>query len=208
MAPFGSIAINREALVNPNLVVDIPMTKLQKGANVVTLTKSDKSMAYFSLELNQYVNQLESSNGSVNIVRTYHRLETQPLEDGSMRFLPAKTPTDSFRAGDLVRVKVAFTVNKLQEYVLIEDPIPSGFRVTEREDPGLYEEWTWWYSRLQIFDDRVAVFVSNLEPGRHELEYTIRAETPGRATARATTAYPMYNPDARFVGVPAKVEIR
>jgi uncharacterized protein YfaS (alpha-2-macroglobulin family) len=80
--------------------------------------------------------------------------------------------------------------------MVLEDPIPSGFEVLERASDGARQwEWFFWYSGIDIRDDRVVYFMRNLPQGEHVIEYTLRAESIGKVTALPATLSSMYEPD-------------
>ncbi len=60
------------------------------------------------------------------------------------------------------------------EYVMMEDPIPSGFEVVEEPQQDYY-----WYCRKEVRDEKVAFFVSFWGERDMTVVYQLRAETPG-----------------------------
>ncbi|NJK44221.1 MAG: hypothetical protein HC933_07975 [Pleurocapsa sp. SU_196_0] len=91
---------------------------------------------------------------------------------------------------------------KEARYLLLSDAIPAGFKALETRTLPLqgqqyrgYWEWTWnyWFSGLDIRDDRVEVYAAQLE-GKQQIQYLLRAETPGKYTALPTEAFLMYEP--------------
>ena len=118
------------------------------------------------------------------------------LETGELRLLPSGNPLTSISAGEIVRSVVKITSSKEREYMMLEDPIPAGFEVLERSSDGI-ESWEWffWYTGLDIRDDRIVFFMRRLKAGESVIEYTLRAESPGRQTALPAVLSNMYDPD-------------
>ena len=96
------------------------------------------------------------------------------------RHLPAGLP---------VKVRVAVTVARAAEYVLIEIPIPGGCSYHERRDPRGPGEVHREYRR-----DRVALFCERLPVGTHVYEVEVLPRYPGRYTLNPARAEEMYFP--------------
>lgn len=205
---LASFSLTKQSLTDPALVLTVPMTDLQKGQNQLEIRKTGTGTVYFDTELTQHVAPPPMGISGLSVTRTYHKLEPQPLEDGSVRLLPSKTATTDFKPGDLLAVEVQVNSDRDREYMLLEDPIPAGFRVTEREDPGEYETWGWWFSRLLVYDDRVAVFARTVPKGTQVIRYIMRAESAGQAKVRPSVIYNMYSPLERAYGGELEVTVR
>jgi uncharacterized protein YfaS (alpha-2-macroglobulin family) len=100
----------------------------------------------------------------------------------------------AFKSGDVVRVVLKVKSGKAREFMMVEDPVPSNFRVTERDAPYEDEQWGWWWARTVILDDRVSFFARTLEAGEKEFSYVMRAEADGTASALPTRIGNMYDP--------------
>jgi uncharacterized protein YfaS (alpha-2-macroglobulin family) len=106
-----------------------------------------------------------------------------------------------------VRVRLTVTALRDTRFVIVTDPLPAGFEPDYRgEDPD--EEWREWYSALDVRDDRVAVFARNLTPGRHVIEYIVRAQRPGRYTALPARVECMYAPEVRAETAAQALEVK
>jgi uncharacterized protein YfaS (alpha-2-macroglobulin family) len=85
--------------------------------------------------------------------------------------------------------------------VLVEDAYPAGCEPTERgtsevESHDDHCEGEWW-DNTEVRDDRIAFFARRLGPGRHVIEYTLRAQTAGSYSALPAAMAPMYAPGLR-----------
>ncbi|MBA3725641.1 MAG: hypothetical protein H0W86_04100 [Armatimonadetes bacterium] len=196
--PFKSILVTPASAAN-NLKVDVPFTALRAGDNRIDIRITGQGNCYYSIESRQVVNTgklAQTLTGEdLRVERAYHRLQVRRLDDGTMRLLPSKDTIGEIDAGDLIRVILTINSDKEREFMMIEDPVPSGCEITERENPD--DAWERWWSRTDIRDDKIVFFARRLPPGVSTIEYTMRAELPGLARAMPTTLSNMYDPDVR-----------
>ncbi|MEQ1936502.1 MAG: hypothetical protein ABL962_21845, partial [Fimbriimonadaceae bacterium] len=204
----GRVVFTGDRTNSPSHVLTIPVSQLQPGANTFTIRRSDGGRAYYSAEMKSYTPTIPTSTNGLKITRTYHRMETRRLQDGTTKFASNETPSDHFEKGDLVEVRLILESTKDLEFMLIEDPIPASFRITDRESMPDSESWTWWWSNWQFYDDRAAVFADRLPVGKSVITYVMRAEMAGKAQANPTSAYNMYDPLNRSFSTPISVEVR
>jgi len=187
--------------LSPNLKIRIPLGELQPGENKIEFKRTGTDgLCYFGGELRQIETAEEllplRDTIGLSIVRNYYLLEPQRLENGSMELRPSRRSIDQARSGDLVRVELTINSTIDREFVMIEDPIPSGCRITEREyvDEWSDEHWANWWSQTIVRDDKAAFFMRDLPKGKQVLTYTMRAEQIGVGHALPTTISNMYDP--------------
>lgn len=211
-AVVGRVAISPATVTSPGRTIRVPLAELPKGENRLKLTKTGAGGAYYSMRLTQYLPETEArpSIEGFGVSRSYAILKPQRLEDGTMRLMPETRATTAFQKGDLVRVTLTINTKVEREFVIVEDPIPAGCRITERETPGLYEDWSWWFSKLLVYDDRYVAFARSIQPGdeAQTITYTMRAEFDGTFSAEPTVVYNMYDPGQFARSSKAAVEIR
>jgi hypothetical protein len=135
----------------------------------------------------------------------------------------APTPITAVTEGELVRVKLRVTVTALRNFLVVDDPLPSGLEAvdlslktaglppvpspaaadeatgTEAEATGWYYgswEYGWWtpWDHRELRDDRVVYVATTLWPGTYTMSYVARATTPGRFVRPPVHAEEMYNP--------------
>ncbi len=195
----------------PGLRVDVPIAQLATGENRLRFRASGGS-PYYSVELRQY--DVEPQLGRIiggsglKVERHYYRMEARQMSDGAMKLLPSDRPVSSVKSGDIVRCEITLRCKHAMQFVMVEDPLPSNFRVTDREDPGDDEPWSYWWCDLVIRDDRVSLFARYMEPGEHKLSYMMRAEDPGAANAMPTRAENMYRPEEVSSGDAFTLEVK
>lgn len=173
----------------------------------------DGGTAYFTANWRYKVNDDAVRNGvagkGLSVSREYYTLRPRRLADGKLRLLPSGSPVSSVAAGETVRVVVKIRSNRDREYMMLEDPLPSGFEVLERSSDGIDAwEWRFWYSGLDIRDDRIVYFMRHLSLGENVIEYTLRAESPGSVTALPAVVSNMYEPDDSASTKAHRIEVR
>lgn len=190
--------LNGKTVSDPDWTIEIPRRELGTGKVKIEIQKQGEGACYYSAELHTLDTAptllAESTDVDLKIDRKYYRLEARALENGTMKLLPSRLPVDSFKSGDLVRVELTITTKTPRRFLMIEEPTPSSCRVQEREQLGQYEEWSYWWSRTVIRDDRLAYFVTELPPGVHKVTYTMRAEQAGKIHCLPTSIANMYDP--------------
>lgn len=184
---------------------------LRPGANTVELVGRGVGKVYYTVELRQVVTEgldkpIDASG--LSVTRSYHKLQVRQFEDGTRKFAPVETPISEASPGELIQVRLTVKSDRPREFMMVEDPIPAGVRVTEREDVESPGDWIWWWDKLQIFDDRVALFARRIQAGDNVFTYTVRVENPGRSQALPTSVSNMYDPEAVASSSAAKLEVR
>lgn len=184
---------------NSVLKVTIPVSELKPGTNKVEFRRTGpEGLCYYGAELKQIelADKLLpiQTNSGLTVSRNYYLLAPQRMESGSLELRPLKQATQDVKSGDLVRVELLISSDVDREYIMIEDPIPSGCRITEREYVDENEEWTNWWAQTIVRDDRAAFFVRYMRKGVQKLTYTVRAEQIGLGHALPTSVSNMYDP--------------
>lgn len=192
--------------------VKLSTTDLKKGENSVELRMTGNGLLYYSTELKQ--NLYESSmsarqtSSELTVKREYFKLEAKRLEDGTLKLLPGRRPTDQFKSGEVFRVRITISAAKPQSYVAIEDPIPSNCRIVDTDQPFDGGEWMYWWARSAFYDDKAAFFITNLAKGNHTIEYAVRAEAAGSCASMPTYVYPMYQPETQAWSGSNRVQVQ
>lgn len=211
-ASVQTIELTEAALQINGLKVDVPIKGLKPGSNSVEIVKNSAGTAYYSATFEQTVQRKQLgevlSSSELRIKREYFLMEVQTLDDGKKKFLPSKRPVTEFRKGDVLKCVVTINADKPREYMIVEDPLPAGFKVTEDVFYDPYEDWSYSFNAMDIRDDRVATFIRTLGIGETEISYMMRAESPGKATALPTVTYNMYDTKDRASAGEVSLEVR
>ena len=194
-----------------DLRLDVPFADLQTGDNVVRLERDGRGRFYCAMALKRTVasdvlGRVINDSG-LEVTRTYRTLGAVRMEDGTLRLRPSDRPVERVEAGEILQVELTIRSRESREFVLIEDPFPSGFRPVERGDWDRYDDWTWWYSNMTAYDDRMAVFSRHLPAGLSTITYTLRAENPGVAHALPASVVDMYRPEVTGSSASSRLQV-
>lgn len=197
---WQTLKFDPASVVGKGATVKIPMADLRQGVNRVDFElKGQPGSCYYSASLTQVeladtLRPLRPIQG-LSIIRNYYLLEPQRLPSGQMELRPSKQSIEEAKPGDLIRVDLMISTAKDREFMMIEDPIPSGCRITEREYISDSEQWSYWWSQTVVRDDHAAFFVRYMPSGMQTLSYTMRVEQVGLSHALPPTVSNMYDPD-------------
>lgn len=192
--------------------IDIPLTDLRAGSNQLELNVSGSGALYASAEVSYVAEQefLEPDAQGITISRSYETL-VPSIDEETGQYGYDRIPLNAaHRVGDYVLVTVTLTPDEAQRYVLVNEPVPAGYRVIENDQAfrvaGVetphgwdYFGWNYWYDGRDIRDERVDYYFTYLQ-GEVSFTYILRAETPGVYTALPTQAWLMYEPDVKGLG--------
>lgn len=186
---------------------------LLDAANELLFTKGEgPGNLYYSAFLNYYLpaENIPALDRGVYVMRQYFKVDQATLK-------PTATQITSANVGDYVQVKITIISPINLHYLLVEDPLPSGFEAVDTSlkttsagatAPELakdisdctacseyyYPYWYYW-TNTELRDDKVALFADYLSRGTYEYSYLMRASVIGDYTVLPTTATQMYEPD-------------
>ena len=144
------------------------------------------------------------------------RADRPPLAQGlavERRFVAADgRPVTGVRAGEEVVVEVSVTCPATRRFVAVEVPIPAGLEALDTglattrqvaldrpiEDGaigGSLLPWVPGFDRVELRDDRIVLFATELPAGRHVHRVTCRATTSGTFAVAPGHAEEMYAPE-------------
>ncbi|HEU4753602.1 MAG TPA: hypothetical protein VFU47_10885, partial [Armatimonadota bacterium] len=190
-------------------VLTVPLKDLSP-ANRLEVRKNGSGTAYYALQVTQDVRTPafapESTVPGLSVRREYFRMETRRDGAGRISVVPEKRPTTDLRIGDRVLVRVTLHNDRPLEYLMVEDPIPAGLEVQDRGDLSP-DEWSYWWTHTDVRDDRVAFFIRDLAPGKHELEYYARPEMTGKTRVLPSVVSDMYVPSTRAATADTKLSV-
>ncbi len=191
--------IGPEDALKPELVVKVPVAELLRE-NSLQISRQGAGTAYYALRVTQQrkAEQFapESALPGLSIQREYFRLQTRRDANGRPQVTPEDRPTLTARVGDRLLVRLTVKNKQPLEYLMIEDPLAAGCEVQDRGQVS-FDEWSYWWSHMDVRDDRVSLFVRELEPGTHVLEYYLRPEQAGAMRSLPAVLEDMYVPSTR-----------
>ena len=192
--------------------IKVPAAQVGNGGQV-TVRKSGNGISYWSTESSWYSADkrlFQSGQLALNITRDYYVLQKyqpKPTDSITYNLVPLKGPV---HVGDIVAVRLALSGTSW-EYLLAEDPIPSGTEFLP--NTGLYtlnqkpSWWADWYTRKEFHDDRAAFFNTDFS-GRREYVYLLKVVNPGKFIISPAQTGPMYQPNVQATTDPATLEVQ
>lgn len=210
--PVQTVILDPAVIADTNRLISIPKLQLTGDTVHVEITESVPGAGYYTATLKTLdvapVLAAESSDPGLKIERSFHTLEARALENGTTKLLPSAHEASEYKSGDYVRVRLTVQSDAPRRFVLIDEPTPSSCRVLERDDIGSNEQWNWWWSRTVILDDHLAFFATYLPKGKSVIEYTMRAEQPGKVHVLPTNVANMYDPSRHASSAEAALEVK
>jgi hypothetical protein len=162
---------------------------------------------YYQTDL-QYFTQEENlapSSKGIQVKREYLRLKPgEPDQYGDKTYKVSELK-GKIQKGEIIGVRL--TVENAEElsYVVMEDPLPSGFEVME----GIrFDKEAAYYADMTIRDEKVALFATYMGKGKHVYNYALRPELAGDFHVMPTECYEMYRPEVKGNGAEARLEVQ
>jgi hypothetical protein len=169
---------------------------------------SGEGSLFYTAHLNVFrpVEDVEATSRGLHVYREYF---TNDGECGDIE-LPCQRAT-SASVGDDLLVRVTLIVPSDQFHIVVEDPFPAGMEPIETgwlasalDEISLDESlegdssrlWGWWYfSHIELGDDRVALYADHLPAGTYQYTYQLHALLPGEYRILPTRAWASYFPE-------------
>jgi uncharacterized protein YfaS (alpha-2-macroglobulin family) len=97
-------------------------------------------------------------------------------------------------------------------YLMIEDPIPAGTEFIPRDDKYELRNrppwWSYYFTRREMHDDRMAIFERDFNAGQRDYFYLLKVVNPGNFAVSPTRVQPMYQPSVMATSSARKVEVQ
>ena len=157
---------------------------------------------YYSAHLTAYlpVSEVEPLDRGISVSRKYSLLND-----------PDAAPITEAPVGEPVQVTLTIIAPNDLHYVVVEDPIPAGADAVNpelettsqvgtqpelsRERP-LSEGWGWWwFSKIEMRDEKVVLYATYLPRGTYQFNYVIQPGLAGEYNVIPVTAQEFYFPD-------------
>jgi uncharacterized protein YfaS (alpha-2-macroglobulin family) len=181
-----------------NLPMHLTAAATVTGANPVRVEIKGTGRLYWSARAEYYSTEqrlTRTGTAKLNILRDYYKLS--PNKTGEKVIWDMNPVNGPLAVGDIVAVRLTLTGDDWR-YLLVEDPIPAGCEFIERDD--LYELkskpdwWTYWFTRRELHDNRMALFQTYFNAGQHFYFYLLKVVNPGKFQVNPARVEPMYQP--------------
>ncbi|MEZ5351698.1 MAG: hypothetical protein R2762_03615 [Bryobacteraceae bacterium] len=192
--------------------LEVASAALGEGDNKIRVSRSGAGRVYWSARGSHYsANTAGAMRGSrsLSVERAYYKLTPEP-RDGKIvhRMEPFEGKAS---AGDVIAVRLRVRSGGQWRYLMIEDPIPSGAEIVERDN--LYEMdqkpdwWGYYFTRREYRDDRAVFFQTYAEDRDSTYVYLIKMVNPGEYRVSPARVEPMYEPDLYAVSAAQTLEV-
>ena len=177
-----------------------PVIRVNAPANArIRITKEGSGKVYWSARADWYSaeEKLQKKGGTeLSLLREYFRLT--PVAVNGRNVYRLEPLEGDVKAGEIIASRLTLTGGDWR-YLMIEDPIPAGLELIERDQTYELETrpdwWGWWYTRKELRDDRAALFMTRFEGTQRSFVHLMKVTNAGRFRASAARVQPMYQPD-------------
>ncbi len=200
--------------------IKIDLDGLTRSANKLEINTSGTGVVYTSANVEFFAEQesFKAEGDDLKVERNFERLVPvfdKRTQSYSYKAKPLNAPSE---VGDYILVTVTLKPQDSFRYVIVNEPLPAGYRVVENDqifkiagkEPRYgwdYYGWNYWYDGRDVRDERVDYYFSYLGE-EVTFTYILRAETPGKYTALPTQAWLMYSPEIRSNSTDRVLEIK
>ena len=172
---------------------------------LLELSAGSREQLHAHVNVSAYPAELsaDAQDQGFKIRRGYHRLNP----DGTME------KTDNFTIGDLVVVHLEIDIDNPDEYLAIDDPLPSLFEAvnpafeTQANIDAPMNRWEQLPRSFQeIRSDRALFFCNNVwNAGKYRVQYLARVVAAGSVTAPPAKIEAMYEPQRRGLSATTRI---
>jgi uncharacterized protein YfaS (alpha-2-macroglobulin family) len=216
----GTEVLNQRMVGQSAKGVEVPLENFIAGDNNLEVSVNGQGTLYASSNVHYFSEQDNYSPQTENfrIKRTYEKLTPRFDEETQSYIYDRDLTISDVKQGDYVLVTVELDPQSSYRYVMVNDPLPAGFRVVEDDSvfrvAGIeprygYDWWGWnyWYDGREVHTERVDFYFTYLNDPV-TFTYILRAETPGTYAALPTQAWLMYEPSIRGISNDAVLYVK
>ncbi len=203
------LEVTRDNLMDVD--TEIKLTGEQvRNTNIIRIDREGEGKLYYSTMLTYFTQEddIKARNDGIIVKREYFEMIPVQSREGDW-FYGLRSLGDTIPSGKEIYVKLRITAGVDYQYVIFEDPFPSGCEVI-KDDTGYIiigertrkkhyyrYYWDYWYSSKEFRDEKAVFFATDLPRGTYELNYILRSQIPGDCKVMPTLAYLMYAPEVR-----------
>ncbi len=189
---------------------------LKTDDNEIKIEKTGTGKSYFTTTLVYYEKEnkkeINSTFNGFDIEREYYELKKVYDAKKKIYTYQKMEYKGTVTSGSelLVKVKV-YPKDPANEYFMLDEPIPAGCEIIKEdwaypiENENSYQGrskglWNWWYSDMDIRDNRIVFFASSMVQQEYEFSYLLRARIPGTYNVLPSRGMLMYYPECNGSG--------
>jgi len=187
------------------------------GEQTLTITVKGTGTLYYAAYLKYFTLEEDVKGGGneIFVKRRYFKLTPKLVakkENGrswqELTYERAELASGAeLRSGDLVEVELVVDAKNDYEYLVFEDMKPAGCEAVEVRSGTEAGEGAGVYPYVELRDEKVAIFLSQMPQGTRAVRYRLRAEIPGEFHALPTNGYSMYAPEVRCLSDEWRVSV-
>lgn len=188
-----------EGYQNPSLQLNVPMNKLPRGRNDLTLQKSGNGTLHYLVAYNYRLqgNQSGRFNG-LRITREISQVNKEKVLQKTGLYAFDKPLT--LASGQVFDIGLEIICDRPVDHIVIKDPLPSGFEAVDAS----FQTTTaalqakadnWELGFKNVYRDRIIAYADHLEPGVYSLHYLVRSVTPGTFSWPGAEVHLQYAPE-------------
>ncbi|NJK63069.1 MAG: alpha-2-macroglobulin [Synechococcaceae cyanobacterium SM2_3_1] len=159
----SSTELQRQISLSP---MDLNTELLQPGEQMLQIETQGPGTLYYSLSLEafrpvQAGEQVGGEDQGFQVERQYYTLTPREQGDGTLIYEEQEL-RGAARAGETLLGRVKVTAARDSNYVMIEEPLPSGAEITSQDPQQLTGRtsrsdywWNWFWTHQTIRDDRI-----------------------------------------------------
>jgi hypothetical protein len=176
----------------------IPAAGLLAGSNKIHVVRAGEGRVYWSARAHFYstMPDLNQRGGQqLSLERDYFKMVSS--DEGGRIVYKLEPFTGSAAQGDLLAVRLTLDGGAWR-YLMVEDPIPSGTEIVQRDDLYQFRAkpawWSYWFTNREFRDDRAVFFQTWFNRGRSTYFYLLKVVNPGQFRVSPARVEPMYQP--------------
>ncbi|WP_442938095.1 alpha-2-macroglobulin family protein [Nostoc sp.] len=188
-----------EGYQNPSLQLNVPMNKLPRGRNDLTLQKSGNGTLHYLVAYNYRLqgNQPGKFNG-LRITREISQVNKEKILQKTGLYAFDKPLT--LASGQVFDIGLEIIADRPVDHIVIKDPLPAGFEAVDAS----FQTTTaalqakadnWELGFKNVYRDRIIAYADHLEPGVYSLHYLVRSVTPGTFSWPGAQVHLQYAPE-------------
>jgi len=177
---------------------------LRSGPNTIRIVKQGAGNLYYTTGMFFYTKEerIRGAGHEVFVRRSFAKVALDP--NNKERRTPLQYGA-RLNSGDRIEVTLEIEAKNDYEYLVFEDPRPSGCEPVDLRSGYRWRGGLGAY--MEVRDEQTVFFVSRLRQGTHKITYRVRAEIPGIFNALPTRGYAMYIPEIRGISDEMRLSI-
>lgn len=180
---------------------------LQKGENQLKIVNGLEHKLYYQTEFIAFSTEesIAPTSHGITVSKEYFLLKEPPKDRDNQRDYDAQTLPEEIKVGETVGVRITIQCDTDLNYLMIEDPLPSGFEVIQ----GIkFDSKAAYTTQMSVRDEKVTLFRTRLKKGEHVFNYGLLPELKGNFYVLPTVAEEMYRPEVRGSGASRVLKVR